>query len=103
MPILVPTRATLRVIIVLMAGYRSSDRTLLKKGGLTISALSMCKDESCPSKLMCRRFTDPPHPRWQSYVDFGATRGQAAKCENFIHNKKNLDQGDRNSKDDDGN
>jgi len=32
--------------------------------------ISKCKDEACPSKLKCYRFTAPSNDYWQSYGSF---------------------------------
>jgi len=41
--------------------------------------ISMCKDETCPKKETCYRFTAIPDEYWQMYADFKYT----TYCEHY--------------------
>lgn len=47
--------------------------------------ISMCRNEECPSKSECYRFTATPEPLYQSYADFEPLEGED-KCEYFWDN-----------------
>ena len=44
--------------------------------------ISMCDNESCPSRNTCFRFTAIPNEGWQSYGDFQIPKGKD-KCEYY--------------------
>jgi len=50
--------------------------------------ISMCKDEDCPSRLKCFRFTATPNEHRQYYMNFNNVRNGQDKCEYFIENKE---------------
>ena len=37
---------------------------------MTPPDISMCKDEECPRRNECYRFTATPDPRWQCYAGY---------------------------------
>ena len=45
----------------------------------------MCRNEECPSKLMCYRFTAKPSEFWQSYGSFNHNE---LKCDAFWFNEQ---------------
>jgi len=45
--------------------------------------ISKCRNNDCPSKLDCERFTRPANRYWQSYSPFEPQAGEIA-CDMFV-------------------
>lgn len=52
-----------------------------------MSDISKCKDNKCPARLMCYRFTAPASLVWQSYCDFNREE-DADNCDMFWGEKQ---------------
>lgn len=52
--------------------------------------ISMCRNEKCPSKKQCYRYTARPNPFRQSYGNFVyvTLKDGQTKCDYFIDNSK---------------
>ena len=50
--------------------------------------ITMCRNQFCPIKDRCYRWTAEPNPRWQSYAWFKEPNG-SEKCLNFLEDVRN--------------
>ena len=62
-----------------------------------MAGITMCKNEECPSKKKCFRYTFSPSVYAQSYAIFVVPEGQK-KCENFWYNGVKNNDNNRKSK-----
>lgn len=57
--------------------------------------ISMCSNSTCPSKMLCYRYTATPNPYRQSYGLFSVTP-EHSQCEYFTPNENPTIKGNKN-------
>lgn len=57
--------------------------------------ISMCANQSCPSRYKCYRFMAKPSG-WQTYSDFIVKKGRV-KCDSFLKLRTKVNTTDKNN------